>query len=288
MTAKLLLLMAVAAASQESDTTQQIDTLEYRTAAFANKQWIAHTGTPALQTGWHEHKRALIVKTPFATQPKLQRSVVDHPVKLDLSHVSEFQLEASMPHETNYNRISLYFQSGSGWYSGSVNLKHGSWQQLVFKKENFQAESLPIGWHQIDRIRIAIWPPTEHANRDAQVYLRNLAAHWNQIAIVLPDSDQSEWKTSYAVAKRLEQWLEELGLQADRFTESQVQQGPLQQRAVAATHVQQSGRPGAPAREPVEDAADAFAIVGVDLEKAEGTRPAEPLGVVFAQGHSRS
>ena len=113
MLTKLLLPAAIAAPVQQTETTQFVDSLQYRTAAFANKQWIAHARTPALQMGSYDQRRALILQTPLASQPNLQRSVIDRPVKLDLSHIFEFGLAAAFPELTNYNRISLYFQSGS-------------------------------------------------------------------------------------------------------------------------------------------------------------------------------
>ena len=209
-----------------------LDAFEYRNDAEAREAWTSSEGTPPVRAYDGRVGRALRVEAPFAADVKMKRAVIDREVKLNLSAPTSFTLDVNHAHADLIDHVTLYFHSQDGWFSGSARSDGAGWRTLRFDKSAFGIEDQPVGWHSIDRIRIALWKTTsdDAVSRDTAVLLRRLTATWNNTAIVVPDSAEVEWKASHDAADTLEKMLVELGVGVDRLTESDLPHGSLGQR----------------------------------------------------------
>ncbi len=230
--AKLVLLLASLLSGQEI-----IDEFRYPDTAAARAAWTAGEGTPAveLQT-CAEQPPAFLLTVPFASQSKLPRIVIDHRQRRDLRCASFFSLEISADLPEALGPLTMYFRSGSGWYAASQSLKTKGRQTLVFSKNSFKAEGKPRGWEHIEQVRLCVWRPTGQEPRDTSVQFRQLAAAWNEVALLWPDTPTgvhpTERKRERDYCRRAEQLLNQLGIAADRV-ESESWANDLQRRRIA-------------------------------------------------------
>ena len=230
MIAYCLVLCAVVGAANE----QILDRFDYASSEAAAKAWVASGGTPRVRVVEDQGRRVVEMATPFASQPTLERTIIDRAVKLDLSAPGEFSLEIGSPTAEKVGRLSLYFRSGEGWYAGGAELSKKGWQTLRFSKASFHPEGKPAGWHKIDGVRISIW---RGPAADAAVRLGGLAALWHDVALVIPSSaslaDRQELRAALSAADAVGDFLNQLGLGSDAIDEQAAAQGALARRRVA-------------------------------------------------------
>ena len=137
-----------------------LDAFEYRNDAEAREAWTSSEGTPPVRAYDGRVGRALRVEAPFAADVKMKRAVIDREVKLNLSAPTSFTLDVNHAHADLIDHVTLYFHSQDGWFSGSARSDGAGWRTLRFDKSAFGIEDQPVGWHSIDRIRIALWKTT--------------------------------------------------------------------------------------------------------------------------------
>ncbi len=230
MTSCCLLLLALVGAGNE----QVIDAFDYADSEAAARAWAASEGTPAPTMVDDDSRRVLEMATPFASKPELPRTILDRKLKFDLSVPGEIALEISSAAADKVGRLSLYFRSGEGWYSGSAELWKKGWQTLRFSKASFRTEGKPAGWHQIDGVRISIW---RGPAADTAVRLGRLAAMWHDVALVIPSAElhggNQEMRSALSAADEVGDMLGKLGLGSDAIDEKAVAHGALKQRRVA-------------------------------------------------------
>jgi uncharacterized lipoprotein YddW (UPF0748 family) len=223
----LVLLLGLAAGRNE----QLLDGFQYPDSAAAARAWVAADKTPPVAVVQDENRPVVELKTPFASQPALARSVIDRNVKLNLAVPGEFVLEIYVPESTG--QLSLYFRSGSGWYAGGADPWKKGWQTLSFSKADFRTEGKPAGWHAIDGIRIALWRGTP---KDSFFRLRSLVAISHDVVVVIPSAgglNARELRTARATADGVAEFLDEIGLGADAVEDSALIHGALEKRRVA-------------------------------------------------------
>jgi len=165
-----------------------IDNFEYSSSAEARNIWRAVKGTPPVNVTVVEGKRVLEFQAPFASNPRLERTILDRDVTLDLSGVGSLVLEVNVNNSEVTPRLSLYFRSGGGWFAAGSLLAPLNWQTVIFRPSDFATEGNPSGWHAIDGVRISIWRPAE---QDFTVRLRKLVAKWHDVALILPTPNYS-------------------------------------------------------------------------------------------------
>jgi uncharacterized lipoprotein YddW (UPF0748 family) len=82
---------------------------------------------------------------------------------------------------------TLYLQSGKGWYCGWFTVDKPGWQQVQLRRSDFVTEGNPTGWHDIQTVRLSIWP-SDQAPRIAaapvHIAVDMLAAHAASIVVV--------------------------------------------------------------------------------------------------------
>ncbi len=226
----LLLLVSLSAVTGE----QLIDAFDYADSQAARAAWVASSGTPAVEMVREDGRRVLRFDTPFATDPKLPRTILDRKVDLDLAAPGQFLLEIAVDKPEAAGRLSLYFRSGAGWYASGAGFAKEGWQTLRFSKASFGIEGRAAGWHRIDGIRISIWRgPAE----DSSVRLRRLAAVWHDVALVIPvayaHQGDREIQGALRAAEDLGAMLDELGLDSDAVEDGALAHGALGDRRVA-------------------------------------------------------
>jgi len=230
MSAACLMLWVLAGAGNE----QVIDAFAYADSRAAAKAWVTSEGTPALRVVDDQGRRVVEMAVPFASQPKLERTIIDRKLAVDLSVPGEFVLEIAAPAADKLGSLSLYFKSGDGWYAAGAGLAKKDWHAVRFSKASFRPEGKPAGWHKIDGVRISIW---RGPAVDTAVRLRRLAAVWHDVALVLPSSGpkpaRGELRAALAAADTVADMLGELGLGADAVDEAAVARGALRRRLVA-------------------------------------------------------
>ena len=216
---------------------QVLDDFRYADTAVARAVWSADEGSPPVEVG-HERDRPIMrLSAPFAAQPKLRRTVVDRRVRLDLRSSGGFVLETAIDDPVLLGGLTLYFRSGSGWYTADKPAGKKGWRTLRFAKAAFSVEGTPAGWDKIDGIRLSAWRPLGKDVGDTSVRFRRLAAVWHDVAPIVPVPTQSRTDAELAVAKeashRLEVMLDELGLGSDPLDEEAIARGDLGRRRIA-------------------------------------------------------
>ena len=96
---------------------QVLDDFRYGDTAAARAVWTADEGSPPVEVVAEQDRPVMRLSAPFAAQPKLRRTVADRRVHLDLSAPGGFVLEAAIDDPALVGGLTLYFRSGSGWYS---------------------------------------------------------------------------------------------------------------------------------------------------------------------------
>ncbi len=215
---------------------QVLDDFHYADTAAARAVWTADEGSPPVQVVKEQGRPVLRLGAPFAAQPKLRRTVADRHVHLDLSAPGGFVLEAAIDDPALVGGLTLYFRSGSGWYSSGKPVLRKGWRRLRFTKASFTVEGTPIGWDKIDGIRLSAWRPPGKDVGDTSIRFRRLSAVWHDVALVVPVQTQSRSEAELAVAKeashRLEVMAGKLGLGADPLDEEAIARGDLGRRRV--------------------------------------------------------
>ncbi len=226
----LMLLLGLAAAGSE----QEIDGFQYADSQAARESWVSSTNTPMVEMVLDGDRPVLRFNAPFASQPDLERTILDRQVQLNLAAPGQFQLEIAVDKPETAGRLSLYFRSGAGWYSGGTGFVKKGWQTLRFSKASFHIEGQPAGWHQVDGIRISAWrgPPEDHSVR-----LRRLAAVSHDIALVIPAAHahrgDGEIQSALRAAEDFGGMLDELGLGSDAVEDAALADGALGDRHIA-------------------------------------------------------
>ena len=237
---------------------QTVDEFVYSDAA-AQQAWRPSEGTPPVEVVADGSRSVLRLRGDFATRPA-KRTVIDRQAELDLAAPGAFTLEVLNEAADAGGQLTLYFRSGKGWYGAGATLAKGlsqnrpsqvgrpsgtepptgsgtgskkeGWQTLRIAKSSFRTEGEPAGWNRIDGIRIALWRDGE---RDVAIRLRRLAGVCQPVAVLVPDAakEDKESKTATETAKRIGDFLDELGLGSDQIEVGRLAGGALGQRPVA-------------------------------------------------------
>lgn len=226
----LIVLASLGAAANE----QIIDAFEYADSQAARQAWVSSSGTPPVEIVDDDGRTVLEFRTPFATDPDLERTILDRRVDLDLAAVGAFELEIAVDNPKTVGRLSVYFRSGGGWYTSGGGFTGEGWQTVRISKASFRTEGEPAGWHRIDGVRISIWRVQPV---DSRVRLRRLSATWRDVALVIPAAyahrDDREVKAALDAADDFGGMLAELGLGSDAIEDAALAHGALGNRRVA-------------------------------------------------------
>ncbi|MCF6312007.1 MAG: family 10 glycosylhydrolase [Verrucomicrobiales bacterium] len=199
----------------EAANTQVIDALQYADDAAAQAFWKPmHEGEPGALVKKIDGGQVIEMVAPFASQSDKPRFTIDRDIKLDLSKMTSFTLGIKAAEDEVDVRFTLYFHSDKGWYGAGAYLQKSGWRKLTFMRKEFSEEGEPAGWAKIDKIRISVWPGAE-GQRDISFHLKDLQAHWNHVAIILPDEKDKAYGGAEGIANRMVNMLNNTGVGVD-------------------------------------------------------------------------
>jgi len=120
-----------------------------------------------------------------------------------------------------FDRFTLYFRSGDGWYGASENLGQPGWSRLKFHKAAFRPEGHPSGWNAITGIRLSAWAA---APVNSAIAVDRLVALQSDIAIILSTNlggtNPGEPKASRGAAMVVAKIMEGIGLDTDALEDT--------------------------------------------------------------------
>ncbi len=200
-----------------------VEPFEYANDTMAQSMWTSPAG--CLPVGITPHdtaqgKTALQMKCDFSQRQ--DRCYWDKEVSLDLSKFGTFNFWIYVENPQAINSGTLYFQSGSNWYSGAFPVGSAKWHKVTVRKSGFRSEGSPTGWRSINRIRISFW---KASNIDTNVAIDNLEAVSSKIAIIMSDKSQSD--SARNTADFMAKVLERAGLEFGVLTDTDVESGVL-------------------------------------------------------------
>ncbi|HBL42554.1 family 10 glycosylhydrolase [Gimesia sp.] len=214
-------------------TVQVLDEFNYSSSTEVRKNWQELKGTLPLAMQKSNDQNVLLLSAPFASNREIPRAGIDRQVKLDLTTPGVFSVDVKPESPDSNHQVSLYFKSGSGWYSAASSAKGNNWQTLQFLKSDFRSEDKPAGWNKIDTIRLVVWRETD-TEPNTHFQIRDLKAITNEIVIIVPDPSQQQKDTNTtAAADRIEGFLQTSGINCDRISESELSTASLGKRSVA-------------------------------------------------------
>jgi len=179
------LLLAALSAAVHADVTIIDDLSASQQAARA--VWSPMTGSPPVTIARIDGRNALRMVCNFR-DTQIPRASWDRKVSLDLTGRKGVQFLFRSDRIASVGHFSVYFRSGSGWYSASLEApgKKG-WGLVRILKRNCGIEGQPAGWGKIDTIRISAW---RGGRTDGEFQIAELAAFGSggTIAIIRGDS----------------------------------------------------------------------------------------------------
>lgn len=119
--------------------------------------------------------------------------------------------------------FTLYFRSGSGWYSNTFGSLAKGWQVLRCVRANFKFSGTPTGWHAIDGIRFSPW---KGQNVDTEIIANDLVALTPKITVV-KGTKSTYPATAESTAALIGECLDSWGLDYGSISEENVETGGL-------------------------------------------------------------
>ncbi len=146
------------------------DALDLTQTPIDNSKWIAQSDTAKARPAEIAGKPALLLPCNFAAT-KPERASWDRALPFTLAGYEGISLEIWCKDPTPITGMTLYLQSGKGWYVGRFALpRAGQWLSVNLRKDDFGTEGAPAGWSQIQTMRLSAWRGGE---RDTELAIRN-------------------------------------------------------------------------------------------------------------------
>ena len=224
---------------------QVIDDFEYANAAEANAAWESMMGSPAAAIMAREAgggKTAL--RFPCAFTQETERACYDRKGPLDLLRAGAIAFDFYVDDPAPISHCSLYFHAGEGWFSCSFGFTRG-WQHVVLGKGAFGIEGNPVGWDQVDTVRISAW---KGRDKDTFCALDNLTARTEDLAVIRGLAPEGEDRTARRSAEQIGGYLGKLGLPYGILTDKDVEGGALAGQKLAIVGYSPSLTPEAVAK----------------------------------------
>ncbi len=132
----------------------------------------------------------------YATEPDAERFSLDLPFNADCSTFDRFAISCRLENPEGIGSATLYFKSGTGWYSmtGAPRRSATGETTYLFEKGGYMSEGKPAGWDKIDAIRVSFW---RGGPVDGRVVFRSLDAA--RFAFPILDVDETggnDWVVS--------------------------------------------------------------------------------------------
>ena len=209
-----------------------LDEFNYETSSQARQTWTELKGTLPLSMQKSGNRNVLLLSAPFHSNRDIPRAGIDKQLRQDLTGPGLFTVDIKPEAANSNHQVSLYFKSGSGWYSTSTRIQGTDWQTLRFPKGDFRGEGTPSGWDRIETVRLVVWRESD-SEPDTRFQFRNLRATTSEIVIIVPEiSRKQKERDTFAAADRMENFLQSAGIDCDRISENNLTIKSLDQRSV--------------------------------------------------------
>ena len=189
--------------------------------------WVAKDGAPAAEV------RADGVYFPCPFTRDTDRFYWDAGGPIDLGKSGTLVFELTPENATAGRTLSIYFESGDGWYHWSEAIRGRGRQRIRIAKATCDVEDRPGGWARIKRIRFAPWMGRPER---AGYTLHSLTLEDDKVLLVRGTSslaDRSERALSRRTAERFSDWLTAAGIEHGAIDDEDVIAGSLRGAKVA-------------------------------------------------------
>jgi uncharacterized lipoprotein YddW (UPF0748 family) len=206
---------------------QLIDRFLYSSSREAQQVWQTRMKSPLVSAS----ADGLTLPIPFSDN--VDRVCWDRNVSLNLSSYSSFELTLTCDRPEALRSLSIYFQSGDGWYIWNKPLKKAGRQTLSILKGDFETEGKPAGWARISAIRISPW---KGQAVDTKIILHAFSARNDSILLIRGTTsarDAGGRAVADKVTDRVSSWLEEMGVAHGIVTDNAVESGALKSASLA-------------------------------------------------------
>ncbi len=231
MPAIVLLLAAVAAGAQQREAL--LEAFDYPTLEAAREAWRPSNESPPVTLTERDGGQALRLAADFTTG-EAPRVYHDRTVALDLTLWGRFTLDLKVETPGLFGRLTLFFQSGPGWYGASIPLDHLGWQTISIPRSAFGIEGEPLGWDQITGIRLSPW---RGAARAGAIEIDNLRGYREDIVVVIGTNAMrdggAEMDAVQGYAEQMSHLLDGAGVMTGTVTDEEVERGALAGRKLA-------------------------------------------------------
>ncbi len=134
--------------------------------------WAPLEGSPPAQAVREDGRNILKLPCPFSTHEGW-RVGWDLALEKGLGDYRWIKIRVRADDPEAVSGISLYFNSGSGWYVKGMGGIPGKWSSLIAERASFGSEGTPAAWDAVRGLRIGIMPGVK---RDTTVYVEGISA----------------------------------------------------------------------------------------------------------------
>jgi uncharacterized lipoprotein YddW (UPF0748 family) len=168
----------------------------------ARGAWSPMTGSPPVSIARIDGKNALRMVCNFR-DTQMPRASWDRKVSLDLTGRKGVQFLFRADRIASVGHFNVYFRSGAGWYTASLEAPgKAGWGLVKILKRDCGSEGQPAGWGKIDTIRISAW---RGGRTDGEFQIAELAAFGSGGAIAIIRGDSAAAKAP-GEAKSVQQY----------------------------------------------------------------------------------
>lgn len=205
-----------------------LDVFRFDTVAEARAAWQARASSPAVEL-YSDAENGEGLRFPLIFGEGNARCYWDRTMSADLSGESVVAMRLYVEEIAPIGYTTLYFQSGPGWYSGSLGGLNPGWQTVRIPIASFTAEGAPLGWGQITGIRFSPW---KGAVGETSIVATDLRVYTPAIALVQATYN-SDTRSAANNASLIASHLDTLGLDYGRITDEDVEAGYLEGSKIA-------------------------------------------------------
>lgn len=192
-----------------------IDACEYPNGQAAQSAWKAMRGSASASVVNAGGRAVLELPCNFEGT-RIERASWDRAVALDLAACRGVRFQFYSPDTSPVSHFTLYFQSGSGWYTAPFS-PHSTagWGTVEIEKTQARIEGAPAGWGRIETIRLSAW---RGRDANAKLYVADLGLLGADapVAVVRADSairtQRTEARSVRMYSQTVARCLERLGL----------------------------------------------------------------------------
>ena len=148
-----------------------LDSCLFKDQAAAAKAWKPMTGSASPRPGTAAGREALLLPCSF-TGTKIERASWDRELSFSLAGCQGISFDIWCRDPGPISSMVVYLRSNQGWYAAHFALPQpGQWGTIHIDREDMNIEGTPVGWGQIQTIRLSAW---RGGNVNTQLAIRDV------------------------------------------------------------------------------------------------------------------